>query len=191
MSGRAGGTDDLRDAISLCEREAEVMEAVENGVWSEELNRHTADCPACADTARVAKLFAHEATVALEEAGVAMEVPGRLPDADVIWCRAEADERRAEVERALWPIRLVERLAGGVAVVVAALVAWWGAPYLESLRAPLAAPVVQGIERMAGALAPSGSEAAHSVSPEQLAAGVVALGLGLVAVWLYRTWAEG
>jgi len=184
--------DDLRDAISPCEREAEVIEAVENGMWSEELSRHTADCPACADTARVAKLFAVEAAVALEEAAAAKDTPGRLAKADEIWSRARADERRAAVERALWPIRWVERLAGGVAVVAAALIAWWGAPYLESLLAPLAAPVAQGVERMAGALRPPAPETVSSaLPPELLATGVVGLGLAMLATWLYRSWAEG
>lgn len=183
--------DDLRDAISVCEREVEVIEAVENGMWTPELSRHTADCPTCADTARVAKLFVLEGAVALEEAGAAMESP-RLPDADEIWRRARVDERRAAVERALWPIRLVERLAGGVAVGVAALIAWWGVPYLESLLAPLAAPVTEGLGRMATALAPSVSETGGSGLPPELVAGtMVALGLGLLAVWLYRTWVEG
>lgn len=184
--------DDLRDAIPLCERESEVIEAVENGMWPRELSRHTVDCPACADTARVATLFALEAAAALEEADEAMDAPGRLPEADEIRRRALSDERGAAVERALWPIRLVERLAGGVAVVVAALIAWWWAPYLGSLLAPLAAPVAQGVERMAGSLAPAPSEVVSSgLAPELLATGVVVLGLGMLAVWLYRTWAEG
>lgn len=191
MSARDGETHDLRDAIPLCESEAEVVEAVENAMWSEELSRHTAGCPACADTARVARLFALEAAVALEEAAVAMDSPGRVPDADEIWRRARADERRAAVERALWPIRWVERLAGGVAVVVAALIASWGAPYLESLLAPLATPFAEGVGRMAGALAPPRLETAPLASPELLATGVVALGLAMLATWLYRSWADG
>lgn len=191
MSARDGRSHDLRDAISQCEREAEVIEAVENGMWTEELTRHTGRCPACADTARVAKLFALEAAVALEEAEAAMDTPGRLPEAEEIWRRARTDERRAAVERALWPIRLVERLAGGIAVVVAALIAWWGVPYLESLLAPLTAPVARGVERMAGALAPPATETAATASPELLAAGVVALGLALLGSWWYRSWAKG
>lgn len=192
MSARDGETHDLRDAIPLCEREAEVVEAVENAMWSEELSRHTAGCPACADTARVARLFALEAAVALEEAAAALDTPGRLPEADEIWRRARADERRAAVERALRPIRWVERLAGGVAVVAAALIAWWGAPYLESLLAPLAAPFAQGVGRMAGALAPPAPETVSSaLSPELVATGVVALGLAMLATWLYRSWADG
>lgn len=182
-----GNTADLRDEVPLCEREAEVIEAVENGMWTEDLSRHAAECPACADTARVAKLFAFEATVAMEEADGAMDAPGRLPGADEIWRRARSDERRAAVERALWPIRLVERLAGGVAVVVAALIAWWGAPHLETLLAPVA----RGVERMAGSLAPAPSNSVTSgLPPELLATGVLALGLGMLAVWLYRSWAE-
>lgn len=187
----SGKTADLRDEIPLCEREAEVIEAVENGMWTQDLSRHAAECPVCADTARVATLFALEGTAALEEADEAVSTPARLPGADEIWRRVRSDQRRAALERALWPIRLVERLAGGVAVVVAALIAWWGAPHLESLLAPLAAPIARGVERMAGSLAPAPSDAVSpGLPPELLATGVLALGLGMLAVWLYRSWAE-
>lgn len=187
-------TEDLRNAISLCERETEVLEAVENGQWSDDLSRHTESCQACADTRLIAQLFAAEEALALDEAAHAVADPGRLPDADEIWRRAQKAEKRKAVERALWPIKLVERLAVIAAALAVVVAGSWAGSFLKPLAAPLAAPLVRGWQQIAGLFSgvPAAGSAVSSLqpSPGMLAVGCLGLVLVLLVVGYYRSWAE-
>lgn len=90
-----------------CEREAEVLEGLRAGAWEPELRQHAQECSACAELIMVSE-FLHEAS--------ASEAEPVLPDAGMIWWRAQLAARRAAVKRATQPIRLFGKLAwlGGV-----------------------------------------------------------------------------
>lgn len=194
MSTRPEPIEDLREAIVPCERETEVLEAVENDHWSEELTRHTESCQACADTRRVAQLFAAEEVLALDEAAQAMADPARMPRADEIWRRAQKAEQRKAIERALWPIKLVERLSVIAAALTVVLIGSWAGSLLKPLVAPFAAPLVRFGQQLAEmfAFAPAAGSAVSSLQPGPgaLAAGCLGLVLAVLAAGLYRSWAE-
>jgi hypothetical protein len=93
--------------IPECHREQEVLEAVRagrwSGAWGEELRKHAAACPVCAEVALVAAMLLEERDLAQAEV--------RLPSAGLVWWKAQRAARRAAEERATQPIALVERAA--------------------------------------------------------------------------------
>jgi|GEM_PF-2399913 len=186
---------DLRDELALCERETEVIEAMDQGSLSEELDRHIASCPACADTHRVARLFALEGERALEEADRVLASGQRLPSADEIWRRARTEERRAAVERALWPIRVVERLSTVVAALVVVVGGGWLGSALKPWVAPLMAPFSHSAEQVSAAVSGAVSStvagaSSFAPSPGTGVALLLALALGGLALGMYSSWSR-
>lgn len=191
---------DLRQDLALCERETEVIAAVEQDAWSDELARHAAECSACADTRKVAELFAFEGERALEEADLALASPQRLPAADQIYRRARGEERRAAVERALQPIRWVERLSVAVGALVVALGGGWLASAVKPLFAPwwssfthTAGKVTQDLVTAASSMPGAATGAAGTAgagSPGVALALLWALALGGLALALYGSWSR-
>jgi hypothetical protein len=90
-----------------CDREPEVMAAVQAGRWparaEEELVRHATNCPACRDLASVAGAFLTEREQWDGEAG--------LPDAGHVWRQAQLKAWREAVHSAGIPITAVQVLA--------------------------------------------------------------------------------
>ena len=118
--------------IPQCQREQEVLDAVRSGRWSgpwgEELRRHAAVCPACAEVAMVAAALGSAYEDACAEA--------RLPSAGLVWWRAQLAARRAADKRAAQPIALAERAAQAAAAFSAVgltvwqwprIAGWWSA----------------------------------------------------------------
>ncbi|MGH9351987.1 MAG: hypothetical protein ACRD2G_07495 [Terriglobia bacterium] len=91
-----------------CDREIEVLGAIQSGHWLEasdpDLRAHAAGCPVCAEVALVA--------CALLEADVwsGAEIHP-LPQASLVWWKAQLRARREAVERASEPIAIFERVA--------------------------------------------------------------------------------
>jgi hypothetical protein len=107
----------------FCEQEPRVLEAATGGQWEAALRQHLNECPACAEVALVAS-FMNEAEADAAEA--------RLPDAELVWWKAQLKARRAAADRASQPIALVEKAAcaGGGLALIAALAFLW--PYVQA-----------------------------------------------------------
>jgi hypothetical protein len=104
----------------ICARETAVLTAARSGDWSEELRRHASDCRACSEALFVERLLVAEATENLPALSA-------LPDPGVIWHSARPQVRQRQLERATWPIRLVEKLSlacGAVALAAGTKLAW-------------------------------------------------------------------
>jgi hypothetical protein len=104
-----------------CDREQEVLEAAQIGRWrkrlDDSLSMHIAQCPVCAEVALVAQFLQREDELASVEAA--------LPEAGLVWWKAQLLARRAAAERAAQPIAIVERVACASAVLsLVALVIW-------------------------------------------------------------------
>jgi hypothetical protein len=104
----------------VCPHETDVLELVAIGQWPARadvaLRAHVAACASCTDLASVAA-----AVVDVRDAG-AMHV--RVPDASLVWFRAQLRAREEAARRAARPLWLAQLAA--VAAVVIALALWSG-----------------------------------------------------------------
>lgn len=103
----------------LCEREIEVVSAIQTGVWQDapDLRAHAANCPLCRDAAAVAFAMKEVDTLAGVESHP-------LPDASLVWWKAQLRARREAVERASEPVRIFTRAAYVFGCVILAGVLW-------------------------------------------------------------------
>lgn len=134
----------------FCELEPRVLEAANRGAWEPFLQRHLDECPSCSEVALVAG-FMNEAHAGLDAAP--------LPDAELVWWKAQLKARRAAAEKATQPIATMEKLAcaGACLALVVVLAVLW--PFVRSWGAwvsshwtldPQAAPVLAlGLASMA------------------------------------------
>lgn len=102
----------------FCEQEQKVLSAATSGNWDAALRSHVEECPACSEVALVAG-FMNEAEADFAEA--------RLPDAELVWWKAQLKARRAAAERAVQPIAMFETVAcavGGL-TLIAILAFFW------------------------------------------------------------------
>jgi hypothetical protein len=107
----------------FCDEEMRVLEAATSGRWEPALQRHLEECPACSEVALVAGFMnATEADAA----------EARLPDAELVWWKAQLKARRAAAEKATQPIAMAEKVAcaGGGLALIAVLAFLW--PYLHA-----------------------------------------------------------
>lgn len=96
-----------------------VIEAARSGSWDAGLRQHVADCHECADVALAAQ--------AMSEMRALDEAEARIPDAGLMWWKAQLLSKRTAGERATRPIRFIERFsyACGVAVFIGVCVWQW------------------------------------------------------------------
>jgi len=103
-----------------CEKEPAVTELLQSGRWPEAcdaaLRSHVESCAVCSEVALVAGL--------LREENAALLADVKLPDAGLVWWKAQLRARREAAEFAARPIALAERfaLACGLAVLLAFMV---------------------------------------------------------------------
>jgi hypothetical protein len=124
---------------------------------------HLAACPSCQEAVAVAEMLA-----SVDEDAV------RLPDAGLLYWRAQLRQRRTLAERATSSIRLVQRMAAaaaGVIVLAAGTAAW-----------PLLARVLPAVP------APAAHSSAGLVAASSIAAGLLAV--TLVMCWWTATVVE-
>jgi hypothetical protein len=102
-----------------CPRESEVLDLVAIGHWparaEADLVEHAAACPTCADLA-----LAAGAIVELRDEAA---MGPALPDASVVWYRAQRRAREAAARRAARPLVVVQGLA--LVCLVGLAAAWW------------------------------------------------------------------
>jgi hypothetical protein len=104
----------------VCPRETDVLELIAIGQWparaGADLRAHVASCAGCADLAAVAT-----AIVDARDLGATRV---RVPDASLVWFRAQLRAREEAARRAARPLWLAQVAA--VASVVIALALWSG-----------------------------------------------------------------
>ena len=115
-----------------CAHERDVLDLVAIGQWparaDEALRAHVAACGTCAEVAAVAAAVRDWAD------GADAVVPAIVPDASVVWYRAQVRAREEATRRASRPV-LVAQLVALVAVVMAAV--WIGPELSLSLSMPM------------------------------------------------------
>jgi hypothetical protein len=111
----------------VCPREGEVLDLVAIGQWPDradaDLVAHARGCAVCGDLATAATAIAE-----LRDTTVPLDVP----DAAVVWGRAQLRAREEAARRAAQPLHLAHGLAFAALLGLGA--AWWGlgAPWLTS-----------------------------------------------------------
>jgi len=106
--------------VPQCEKEQALTETLQRGQWPEAcdpvLRAHVENCPVCSEIVLVAQ--------ALREEHAALLADMKLPDAGLVWWKAQLRARREAAELATRPIALAERfgLACGLASLLAFLV---------------------------------------------------------------------
>ena len=104
-----------------CPHESDVLSAVYTNRWprqvGEELREHVFECRICQDVIAVSAAFEAETDLARATA--------RVPDASIVWWRAQLRARQAAEKEALRPITVA--LAVGLAAFVGVLGAVFGA----------------------------------------------------------------
>jgi len=104
---------------ALCPRETEVLDLVSIGQWPSradaDLIAHVAGCETCADLASVA--------AAMAELGENARMSVRVPDASVVWYRAQMAARDEITRRATRPM-LVAQIAAVGAFLTGGFFAW-------------------------------------------------------------------
>ena len=94
--------------LPSCEQENAVVEAARTAEWTPELQAHRASCAVCADAALVAEFLCQE-----------QEQDVKVPDAGLIWWKAEIRRKLELQDQALKPVRWAERAAAVALVAVA------------------------------------------------------------------------
>ena len=109
--------------VPQCEKEQAVTEMLQSGRWPEAcdsaLRLHVENCAVCSEVVLVAQF--------LREENAALFANMQLPDAGLVWWKAQLRARREAAELATRPIALAERfaLACGTAALLAFIVWKW------------------------------------------------------------------
>jgi hypothetical protein len=109
--------------VPQCEKEQALTETLQRGQWPEAcdpaLHMHVENCAVCSEVVQVAQ--------ALREEHTSLCADMKLPDAGLVWWKAQLRARREAAELATRPIALAERfaLACGLASLLAFLVWKW------------------------------------------------------------------
>jgi len=102
----------------FCEKEQVVVAALLAGALPDELLAHVSVCEVCTEVAQVSHALLHQVAPAADVL--------RLPDASLVWKRAQALDKQQAMAKATRPIRIA-RICAGVAALVAV-------PWLASTR---------------------------------------------------------
>jgi hypothetical protein len=158
-----------------CEKEPAVLGAMRAGQWEKSLRDHVAACSACADLVLVRQFMDEEA-----KSNRRVNHPG-LPSPGLIWWKAQMLSKRAAAERAIRPIKIVEKAAFACAPLGLAGMILWKWTEIQTWVAPLRTTWTQ--------IASVG--ATPLLNPFLYMSAGVFLLLILLAFALYVVWAEG
>jgi hypothetical protein len=134
-----------------CAWEQEVLDAVASRRWPDrcdaDLRGHLAECSSCDDLARVAAALLEDGQVASDQA--------RIPEASVVWWRAQVRARQEAARLAVVPIGTVQGIALVCGALVAAIALWVAWPSLAPFAGamPLALPTLDTADANATASA--------------------------------------
>jgi hypothetical protein len=152
-----------------CAWEQDVLDAVASRRWPDrcgpDLGAHLSTCSSCADLAEVAAALLHDGQVIGDEI--------RVPEASIVWWRAQLRARQEAARLALVPIGTVQGIALACGVTVAVLALWVAWPSLS--------PFVQAIPALS--LSPPSIDAAGAGAAA--AAALASRGVqAAIAAWL-------
>lgn len=102
-----------------CAFEEKIAAASRSGQWSDELLAHVGQCRSCEEVALVSSYLC--------ESSDSTRADTKLPNAGVIWSKAQATRRAEAMERALRPILWARRFAFAscaMAIVAVVVLAW-------------------------------------------------------------------
>jgi len=167
----------------LCSREPDVLTLVSIGQWPRqaeiELVSHVATCPSCAEAVTVAAALRE---IERDE----VEVIGPLPDARVVWQRAQWQARRDEMARAARPVVAMQGIAAiGLITLIVVAAGWLSTRVLFADRI---AALWNGLQLAAASIAATALTVADLFTFEiqgnvvLLLAGAIALGLTAIAI---------
>jgi hypothetical protein len=131
------------------------------------LAEHVAACPVCQEALFIAELFERD------QHALAARAP--LPEADLVWWKAQLRTRREAFRRAEVPLVLAEKAAWVAGALSAAALAAWQWPAIRGWFALLTSPPFPG---------------AHSETMAALFAASFASALVLAGVGIYLIWSE-
>jgi len=106
----------------LCEKEPVVVAALLAGALPDELLVHVSVCEVCTEVAQVSHALLQEVAPTTEDL--------RLPDATLVWRRAQALAQQQAIAKATRPIRIA-RICAGLAAFVA--LPWLAPTFLNSM----------------------------------------------------------
>jgi hypothetical protein len=106
----------------FCEKEQVIVAALLAGALPDDLLAHVGACKVCAEVAQVSHALLNEAAPAANVL--------RLPDASLVWRRAETLANQQAIAKATQPIR-VARICAGVAALLA--LPWLAPTLLNSM----------------------------------------------------------
>jgi hypothetical protein len=155
----------------ICAREQDVLDLVATGRWparaSVELAAHVASCASCADLAAVA--------LAVTDLRDATSAQVRVPDAGLVWYRAQLQAREDAARRAARPLLAAQ--AAGLVLLAAALTIWSG-----GLGGLVAGALSDAWTSFTGLLIPTAPLADIVEQARQSAAPALLRGLALVTI---------
>jgi hypothetical protein len=112
---------DSREPL-FCEKEQVVVAALLAGALPNDLLAHVSVCEVCTEVAQVSHALLHEVAPAADVL--------RLPDASLVWKRAETLAKQQAIAKATRPIRIT-RISAGVAALLA--LPWLAPTLLNSM----------------------------------------------------------
>ena len=110
----------------ICPQEAAVARAVRTGHWQASLQAHAAGCAVCREVVVASRW--------LQALTQSSETNRALPDAGLLWWKAQLVQKQAQAERAQKPLEWVGVFAETILVVGPA---GWFAWYWRELQGPL------------------------------------------------------
>lgn len=99
---------------SYCEKEQALVAALHSGMLNDELLVHAGSCAVCSEILLVTELLRTEF---LQDESAALDLP--VPDATMIWRKAQARARERALARATYPIRMARTSACALAILAA------------------------------------------------------------------------
>ena len=134
----------------LCEQEQAAAAAARTGAWTDPLREHVRGCAVCSEVVALTGLL-------LQESRLAEHEQASLPDASLVWRKAQANARERALARAALPIRIamVSACAGALIAVSwlgfnsAQSASWQAGPWLQVSLERWAAAFNEGVVMLA------------------------------------------